>query len=65
MDDWEGHTMVQHRSTSTTDRWKDALGQDYWGILVTWKDITWCNTGLQVLHMGGRMHLVETTLGYG
>ena len=55
MGDWEGHNVVQHRSTRTTDSWKDALGQDYRGIWVTGRDIAWYSTCLQALKIGGRM----------
>ena len=56
MGDWEGHKVVQHMSIGTTDRWEDVLGQDYWGIWVTGRDIRWYRTGLQEIYIGGRMH---------
>ena len=39
MVDWEGHNVVQNILTSTTVWWKDAIGQDYWEIWVTGRDI--------------------------
>ena len=65
MGDWEGHKVAQHMFTSTTKRWKNALGLHYWGISMTGRVLRWYSTGLKVLYIGGRMVKAKITGEYG
>ena len=39
MGDWERHKVVQYKSISTTDTGTDTTALDYWGVLVTGRNI--------------------------